>query len=66
MKAKWIPLEGVDFSDRRSVLLKGPAGVVVAYQNGYEWIPDRVECTYDMASCVINIGEPTHYMELPR
>ena len=64
----WLPFDTVPRStacDRDAVLLCGPNGIVTAYWDSYEWVPDAVECTYDMAECRLDIGKPTHWMPLP-
>ena len=64
----WLPFDTVPRStsyDRESVMLRGPNGIAVSYWDGYDWVPDGVECTYDMAECRLDIGKPTHWMPLP-
>ena len=64
----WLPFDTAPRSrscDRDAVLLRGPGGMVTAYWSGYDWIPDGVECDYDMAECSLDIGKPTHWMPLP-
>ena len=61
--AGWQPIETAPHHE--SILIAGPYGMAVVYKDSYgEWCPDGVGVNYDMASTILEIGKPTHWMPL--
>ena len=70
MKNKeWNPISIFKYdpnSDDSFLILGSSGGMATAYYDGYSFVPDGVQCTYDMAECLIDIGDITHWMNLPK